>query len=103
VAEERDVDDERFFKGMMDGVRTTATPELSAEAIESARERRRANTRLDRPLGEELSGASVPTNHPWATSKGRLSAADEEAKRAEVMRRNATPRRSMGQDAEAAE
>ena len=85
---------------MMDGVRTTATPELTPEAIEAARQRRRANTRLDRPLGEELSGAAVPTNHPWATSKGRLSAQEEEAKRAEVLRRNATPRRSMtGDDA----
>jgi hypothetical protein len=42
----------------------------------------------------------MPSNHPWATSKGRLSAEEEEAKRAEVMRRNATPRRSMqGEDA----
>jgi hypothetical protein len=130
VAEERDVDDERFFKGarasalrstafhpskhqtltrtalltpvagMMDGVRTTATPELSPEAIEAARQRRREVTKLDRSLDEEMRGASMPSNHPWATSKGRLSAEEEEAKRAEVMRRNATPRRSMqGEDA----
>ena len=87
---------------MMDGVRTTATPELTPEAIEAARQRRRANTRLDRSVGEELNAAAVPTNHPWATTKGRLTPQEEEAKRAEVMRRNATPRRSMGQDGGAA-
>ena len=80
----------------MDGVRTTATPELTPEAIEAARQRRREVTKLDRSLGEELSGAAVPTNHPWATSKVRLTPQEEEAKRAEVMRLNATPRRSMG-------
>ena len=50
----------------------------------------------------ELNTTAVPTNHPWATTKGRLSPEEEEAKRAEVMRRNATPRRSMGQDGGAA-
>jgi hypothetical protein len=40
---------------------------------------------------------AVPTNHPWATSRGKLSAEEEEAKRKEVMRVNATPtRRSAG-------
>ena len=87
---------------MMDGVRTTATPELTPEAIEAARQRRRANTRLEGSSRDELNATAVPTNHPWATTKGRLPPQEEEAKRAEVMRRNATPRRSMGQDGGAA-
>jgi hypothetical protein len=82
---------------MMDGVRTTQTPELSSEAIEAARQRRAVSNRAEtRPPGEELSDVAVPTNHPWATSRGKLSPAEEEAKRAEVMRRNATTRRSTG-------
>jgi hypothetical protein len=81
---------------MMDGVRTTQTPELSTEAIEAARQRRAVSNRAEKPLGDELSDTQVPTNHPWATSRGRLSPEEEEAKRAEVMRRNATTRRSTG-------
>ena len=78
---------------MRDGVRTTATPELSAEAIEAARQRRRVSNRLEKPLDAELSGVAVPSNHPWATSKADARTPEEvEAKRAEVRRKNA-PRR----------
>jgi hypothetical protein len=82
---------------MMDGVRTTQTPELSSEAIEAARQRRAVSNRLEKPLGDEMRDVAVPTNHPWATSRGKLSAEEEEAKRKEIMRVNATPtRRSAG-------
>ena len=81
---------------MMDGVRTTATPELSPEAIEAARQRRRASNRAEKPLGDALSGTAVPTNHPWATSRAARTPEEEEAKRAEVMRLNATRRGERG-------
>ena len=86
---------------MMTSVRTTATPELSEEAIAAARQRRRVSNRLERPLGAELGDVAVPTNHPWATSKPARTAEEEEAKRQEVIRLNSTPtRRSAGGKAE---
>jgi len=80
---------------MMDGVRTSATPELSDEAIEAARARRRANNVVDKRGSEELEATAVPSNHPWATSKNRLTPEEDAAKRAEVMRLNRT-RRGQG-------
>jgi hypothetical protein len=83
---------------MMDGVRTTATPELSAEAIEAARQRRALSNRQEKPLGAELKASAVPTNHPWATTRSQLTPEEEAAKRAEVLRLNATTRRSTAQE-----
>ena len=84
--------------GVMSGMRTSPAPELSDEAIEAARARRRMTVGDGDQMptaGQELTAAAVPTNHPWATSKNRLTPEQEEAKRQEVLRLNrVTTRRS---------
>jgi hypothetical protein len=94
LADDRNEDD-RFYKGVMSGMRTAPAPELSDEAIQAARARRRVTVGgEDVPLaGKELTSAVVPTNHPWASSKNRLTPEQEEAKRQEVLRLNRTPSR----------
>jgi hypothetical protein len=74
-------------------MRTSPAPELSDEAIEAARARRRMTV----GDGDQMPTA-VPTNHPWATSKNRLTPEQEEAKRQEVLRLNrvATRRSANG-------
>ena len=73
---------------MMDGVRTVATPELSEAAIEAARARRRASGAADVQARDSLASAVVPKNHPWASSKSKLSPEEEEAKRQAVLAAN---------------
>jgi hypothetical protein len=94
LADDRNEDD-RFYKGVMSGMRTAPAPELSDEAIQAARARRRVTVGgEDVPLaGKELASAAVPTNHPWASTKNRLTPEQEEAKRQEVLRLNRTPSR----------
>ena len=58
---------------MMDGVRTVASPELSEDAVEAARARRRRSNVDERGVEEELGAAKVPSNHPWASSKQKLT------------------------------
>lgn len=88
---------------MMDGVRTVNTPELSAEAIEAARQRRAASNRFEPSASDlvEARAAALPKNHPWATAKGALSEAEAAAKRSEVLQRN-QPRKGSSGEGEAA-
>jgi len=98
LEEERGVDQEKFYKGMMTGVRTVPAPQLSEAAIEAARARRRASAGPgDRQLaGEGLASAVVPKNHPWASSKPPLTAEEEAAKREAVLAANRGSRRARG-------
>ena len=63
----------RARAGMMDGVRTVASPELSEDAVEAARARRRRSNTDERGVEEELGATKVPSNHPWASSKQKLT------------------------------
>ena len=95
LADDRNEDDS-YYRGVMSGMRTAPAPELSDEAIQAARARRRVTVGGGEDVpraGQELTSTAVPTHHPWATSKNRLTPEQEEAKRQEVLRLNRTPSR----------
>jgi len=79
--ENRDVDEAKFYKGMMKSVRTVRMPELTETQIEAARERRRQsriNEDGEGDAAKTLRATELPSNHPFATSEavdGALSAA----------------------------
>lgn len=79
--ENRDVDEAKFYKGMMKSVRTVQMPELTETQIEAARERRRQsriNEDGEGDAAKTLRHTELPSNHPFATSEavdGALSAA----------------------------
>ena len=72
--ENRDVDEEKFFKGMMKTVRTVEIPEhrradpSRGSVVDRAARRRVATSR-------ELKAAELPKNHPFATSEATDAAA----------------------------
>ena len=80
--ENRDVDEAKFYKGMMKSVRTVQMPELTETQIEAARERRRQSRINEDGEGDaaktRFRATELPSNHPFATSEavdGALSAA----------------------------
>ena len=87
--ENRDVDEEKFFKGMMKTVRTDAQ-------IQAARERRRQSRAAEGgDPRRELKAAELPKNHPFATSEATDAAAVEEQAR-KVREMNKPRRRQRG-------
>ena len=92
--ENRDVDEAKFYKGMMKSVRTVRMPELTDAQIKAARERRRQsriNEDGDDDAASVLRATELPSNHPFATSEavdGNLS-----AKQAAKIRELNKPRR----------
>jgi hypothetical protein len=92
--ENREVDEEKFFKGMMKSVRTVEMPELTEEQILAARERRRASAAGNDNFEKSLSEAEIPANHPWAT-KEKLTPEEERAAEQRVLEAN-RPRKRRG-------
>ena len=91
LAEERGEQDQ-YYKGIMSTVRTVSVPELSDEAIQAARDRRKASApKDDITSASDLEGMALPSNHPFFTKKA-VTPEEEEAKRKAVMKMNA-PRR----------
>ena len=86
----RDVDEEKFFRGMMKSVRTVEMPSLTEAQISAARERRR-RARVEED-GGSLRDVSLPKNHPWATSDGDGDSAEERKKKADAVREANRPR-----------
>ena len=94
--ENRDVDEEKFFKGMMKTVRTVEMPELTDAQIQAARERRRQSRAAEGgDPRRELKAAELPKNHPFATSEATDAAAVEEQAR-KVREMNKPRRRQRG-------
>jgi len=77
--ENRDVDEDKFFKGMMKTVRTMEMPELTEEQILAARERRRQSSAGNDNFEKSLAEAEIPANHPWATKENLTTAEQREA------------------------
>jgi hypothetical protein len=65
--ENRYVDDDKFFSGMMKTVRTVEMPELTSDQIKAARERRRQSRDVD-ASPSTLDNVELPANHPFATT-----------------------------------
>ena len=65
--ENRYVDDDKFFSGMMKTVRTVEMPELTSDQIKAARERRRQSRDVD-ASPSSLDNVELPANHPFATT-----------------------------------
>ena len=65
--ENRYVDDDKFFSGMMKTVRTVEMPELTEAQIRAARERRRQSRDID-ASPSTLENVELPANHPFATT-----------------------------------
>ena len=85
--ENRDVDEEKFFKGMMKSVRTVEMPELTEAQILVARDRRKKSRAGDRNLEKELKDAKIPANHPFATSE-KLDAREEAERKKKIKEAN---------------
>jgi hypothetical protein len=92
--ENREVDEEKFYKGMMKSVRTMEMPELTEEQILAARERRRASAAGNDNFEKSLSEAEIPANHPWAM-KEKLTPEEERAAEQRVLEAN-RPRKRRG-------
>lgn len=92
--ENREVDEEKFYKGMMKSVRTMEMPELTEEQILAARERRRQSAAGDDNFKKSLDSVDIPANHPWAT-KEQVSAEDEAAAEQRVLEANRPRRRRV--------
>ena len=91
--ENREVDEEKFFKGMMKTVRTVDMPELTEQQIMAARERRRASRAGDANLAKELETVEIPANHPFASNE-KLDAAQEAERKKKIIEANAPRRRT---------
>ena len=87
--ENRYVDDDKFFSGMMKTVRTVEMPELTEAQIRAARERRRQSRDID-ASPSSLENVELPANHPFATT-AKVSEA-ERKKLAERVREMNKPR-----------
>jgi hypothetical protein len=92
--ENREVDEEKFFKGMMKSVRTVDMPELTEKQIMAARERRRASRAGDANLADELASIEIPANHPFASNE-KLDATQEAERKKKIIDANA-PKRKRG-------
>lgn len=92
--ENRDVDEDKFYQGMMKGVRTMEMPELTEEQILAARERRRQSAAGNDNFEKSLAEVDIPANHPWAT-KENVSAAEQLAEEQRVLEIN-RPRKRRG-------
>ena len=90
--ENREVDEEKFFKGMMKSVRTIEMPELTEEQILAARERRRQSAGGNENFEKSLAEAEIPANHPWAT-KEKLTPKQEREAEQRVLEANRPRRR----------
>jgi hypothetical protein len=92
--ENRDVDEAKFYKGMMKTVRTVRVPELSESQIVAARERRRQSMLNDSNesvgASDNLKNTQLPKNHPFATSES--IDAEESRTQFEKIRENNKPR-----------
>jgi len=91
--ENREVDEEKFFKGMMKTVRTVDMPELTEQQIMAARERRRASRAGDANLAKELETVEIPANHPFASNE-KLDAAQEAERKKKIIDANSPRRRT---------
>jgi hypothetical protein len=91
--ENREVDEEKFFKGMMKTVRTVEMPELTEQQIMAARERRRASRAGDANLAKELETVEIPANHPFASNE-KLDAAQEAERKKKIIDANSPRRRT---------
>ena len=94
--ENRYVDDDKFFSGMMKTVRTVEMPALTEAQIRAARERRRQSRDID-ASPSTLENVELPANHPFATD-AKVSEA-ERKKLAERVREMNKPRRRRGRGA----
>jgi len=79
--ENRDVDEEKFYKGMMKQVRTVQMPELTDEQIKAARERRRQSSGGDEDFSKSIAATEIPANHPWAMKETVTREQEEEQER----------------------
>ena len=91
--ENREVDEEKFFKGMMKTVRTVDMPELTEQQIMAARERRRASRAGDANLAKELETVEIPANHPFASNE-KLDATQEAERKKKIIDANSPRRRT---------
>jgi hypothetical protein len=91
--ENREVDEEKFFKGMMKTVRTVDMPELTEQQIMAARERRRASRAGDANLAKELETVEIPVNHPFASNE-KLDATQEAERKKKIIDANSPRRRT---------
>ena len=91
--ENREVDEEKFFKGMMKTVRTVDMPERTEQQIMAARERRRASRAGDANLAKELETVEIPANHPFASNE-KLDAAQEAERKKKIIDANSPRRRT---------
>ena len=94
--ENRYVDDDKFFSGMMKTVRTVEMPALTEAQIRAARERRRQSRDID-ASPSTLENVELPANHPFATT-AKVSEA-ERKKLAERVREMNKPRSRRGRGA----
>ena len=94
--ENRYVDDDKFFSGMMKTVRTVEMPTLTEAQVRAARERRRQSRDID-ASPSTLENVELPANHPFATD-AKVSEA-EQKKLAERVREMNKPRRRRGRGA----
>ena len=94
--ENRYVDDDKFFSGMMKTVRTVEMPALTEAQIRAARERRRQSRDID-ASPSSLENVELPANHPFATD-AKVSEA-ERKKLAERVREMNKPRSRRGRGA----
>lgn len=93
--ENRDVDEEKFYKGMMKQVRTVQMPELTDEQIQAARERRRQSSGGDDDFSKSIAAAEIPANHPWAM-KETLSREEQEEQERRVLEANRPRQKRRG-------
>ena len=94
--ENRYVDDDKFFSGMMKTVRTVEMPTLTEAQVRAARERRRQSRDID-ASPSTLDNVELPANHPFATD-AKVSEA-ERKKLAERVREMNKPRSRRGRGA----
>lgn len=94
--ENRYVDDDKFFSGMMKTVRTVEMPTLTEAQVRAARERRRQSRDID-ASPSTLENVELPANHPFATD-AKVSEA-ERKKLAERVREMNKPRSRRGRGA----
>ena len=93
--ENRDVDEEKFYKGMMKQVRTVQMPELTDEQIQAARERRRQSSGGNDDFSKSIASAEIPANHPWAM-KETVSREEQEEQERRVLEANRPRQRRRG-------
>eukprot|EP00740_Mantoniella_antarctica_P007169 CAMPEP_0181363504 /NCGR_PEP_ID=MMETSP1106-20121128/8783_1 /TAXON_ID=81844 /ORGANISM="Mantoniella antarctica, Strain SL-175" /LENGTH=239 /DNA_ID=CAMNT_0023477945 /DNA_START=209 /DNA_END=928 /DNA_ORIENTATION=- len=94
--ENRGVDEEKFYKGMMKQVRTVEMPALSDAQIQAARDRRRQSHFAEEGSPRQsLENVSIPANHPWATTE-KLTTAEKLEQEQRVREMNKPRTRQRG-------